>query len=523
MRIPEKLDIKVITRDDNQRVKALFAGYFSDGDPTKGYEYIDEFAIKKMADMVADKEITGTYKEFTTLHLAKGAQFDIVILIGLGKKKDYSLDRFRSCIARAARTMRKISVQSLAVFTDSFGDFPETEIAQVAAEGVVMGLYKFPKYALKDKNKTKKQVEELVLITTDASSKDIIDAAERGKTIGFSTNFSRDLANNPGNVVTPSYLAETAEKMAEEQGLKVEIFNREKLEKMGAGGILAVAKGSIEEPYLIRLDYVCPKKDAPRITLVGKGITFDSGGISIKPSASMHLMKMDMHGAATVLGVMKLIASMKPDINVTCLVPTCENMPDAGAYKPGDIVKMLDGQHVEIINTDAEGRMLLADAISYAADQNAQVIIDVATLTGAIVVALGHIATGVFSNNQWLADTIIDSGNKCDEHAWQMPLFKEYEMHLSSAVADMTNGSGRAAGSSTAGFFLKKFTKDTPWIHLDIAGVAWMEEDSTLYNHKPYLPKKGATGVAVRTLAAFIDHVGRITDGKAEKLDELLK
>jgi leucyl aminopeptidase len=419
--------------------------------------------------------------------------------------------------------MRKISVESMAVYTDSFGDFSETVIAQTAAEGVVMGLYKFPKYALKDKNKTKKQVEELVLITSGATEKEVRQAAEQGKNIGFSTNFSRDLANNPGNIVTPKYLADTAEKMAKELGLKAEIFNRKKLEKMGAGGILSVAKGSVEEPYLIRLDYICKKKNAPYISLVGKGITFDSGGISIKPSAGMHLMKYDMHGAATVLGVMKIIAASKPDVNVTCLVPTCENMPDAGAYKPGDIVKMLDGQHVEIINTDAEGRMLLADAISYAADLKSQIIIDVATLTGAIVVALGHIATGVFSNNDWLANTIIESGKKCDEHAWQMPLYKEYELHLGSLVADMTNGSGRAAGSCTAGYFLKKFTRDTPWVHLDIAGVAWMEEDSTLYNHKPYLPKKGATGAAVRTLASFINYLSSAAKGKAENLDKLLK
>jgi len=220
---------------------------------------------------------------------------------------------------------------------------------------------------------------------------------------------------------------------------------------------------------------------------------------------------------------MKILGAVKPSVNVLCLVPTCENMPDADAYRPGDVIKMYDGQTVEIISTDAEGRMLLADALSIAAERKVDMMIDVATLTGAIVVALGHIATGLFSNNSVVTRELIAAGLECDELSWEMPMFKEFEIHLSSMVADMKNSGGRAAGSCTAGLFLKKFVSDVPWVHMDIAGVAWMEEDSTLYNHKPYHPKKGATGVAVRTLDAFIRRISEACGSNQKKLQEILK
>lgn len=525
MGIPNKLDISVIPAGSKDRVKAVFLGFFKDGDPKqKHYSVIDKHGVRKMADMVAEGEITGEYKEFTTIQLKDGP-FDTAIVLGLGKKEDYCLDKLRSCAAKAARTLRKISTREMAMYTDSFGDYPEARVAQVASEGVVMGLYKFLKLAKEDKNRTKPQVEKLVFICSDKSKvKEITSGAERGRCVGFATNEARDLANTPANFVTPLNLTEVAREIAKgNKSITLKIHDRKSLDKMGAGGILSVARGSVKEPFLIEMNYSCGKKDAPTVALIGKGITFDSGGISIKPSDGMHLMKYDMHGAATVLSTMRIVAETKPGVNVLCLVPTCENMPDADAYRPGDVITMFDGQTVEIITTDAEGRLLLGDAIAYAANQKVDAIIDVATLTGAIVVALGHIATGIFSNNPWLAKKVVEAGEICSELAWELPMFKEYEIQIGSSVADMKNSGGRAAGSVTAGLFLKKFVKDVPWVHLDIAGVAWMEEDSSLYNHKPYLPKKGATGVAVRTLAALLEHMADLSGGKKAKLQDLLK
>ncbi|PKK92152.1 MAG: leucyl aminopeptidase [Candidatus Wallbacteria bacterium HGW-Wallbacteria-1] len=523
MPIPANLRITVSDNTKPSSAKALFIGCFKGEKPCGGaYDNIDNHAVRTMQEMVDSGEITGDYKEFTTLPL-KGGNFDVAIVMGLGKKEDYSLDRFRSCAAKAARTLRKICTRSMALFTDSFGDFTLEEIASTAAEGVVMGLYKFPKIAKEDKNATKIQVEELVLIAPAEATERVKAAAERGSVIAFATNYARDLANLPANFATPEYLVEQAQAIAAEGNLTCTIHDREALEKIGAGGILSVARGSVKQPFLIEIEYSCGNPDAPTVALIGKGITFDSGGISIKPSDGMHLMKYDMHGSATVLGVMKIFGQIKPDVNILCLVPTCENMPDADAYRPGDVIRMYDGQHVEIISTDAEGRMLLADALAIAAERKVDLMVDVATLTGAIVVALGHIATGIFSNNAVLTREIIDAGLECDELAWEMPMFKEFEIQLGSMVADLKNSGGRAAGSCTAGLFLKKFVKDIPWIHMDIAGVAWMEEDSTLYNHKPYLPKKGATGVAVRTLNAFIRRIADSCGSDKSRLQEILK
>jgi leucyl aminopeptidase len=501
---------------------ALLLPVFQGGWTSKGvYASIDKMCPVKPKDLLASGEVRGEFREFTILHLPPGNPFDRIVLIGAGKESDFTVDRLRSITAKAARTLRRMGCPQMVVVPEAFPRLDAETIGEGVAEGVLLGLYRFRKLS-EEKPRTDSLKSVLFLTASKDEEKAVRKGVTRGEILANATNMVRDMANEPGNIRTPPSLGVTAQEIAKRHKLTCKVFDEKALKQMGMGGILAVSQGSVQPPRLISLSYNGAGKGGPTLALVGKGVTFDSGGISIKPSAAMHQMKYDMSGAAAVLGALEAIAQLKPKINVLGLVATAENLPDAAAYKPGDVIRMYGGKFVEIINTDAEGRMLLADALVYATENGADMIVDIATLTGGCVIALGHIASGVMGSNPWVVDQVVKAGQTCDERMWQLPLFPEYLVQIKSSSADLVNSGGAPASAVTAGMFLRQFTGERPWAHMDIAGTAWIEEDTTLYFHKPYLPKRGATGVGVRTLAYLAQQVAEVCQGDKKRLAKLL-
>jgi leucyl aminopeptidase len=362
-----------------------------------------------------------------------------------------------------------------------------------AALAVADGLYRFDRMKSKAASR-KSPLERVTLHVAERREvKDADEAIKRASAIGAGMDLAKDLGNLPGNVCTPTYLAEQAEALGKECGFKVQVFDKRQVEKMGMGAFLAVAQGSREPPRFIVMERMAGKKSERPVALVGKGITFDTGGISIKPAAEMDEMKFDMCGAASVLGALHAIAELGLELNVVGLVPTTENMPGGAASKPGDIVSSMSGQTIEILNTDAEGRLILCDALTYAERFDPAAVVDVATLTGACVVALGHVATGLYSNRDDLADELLEAGREAWDRAWRLPLWDDYQEQLKSPFADLANIGGRPAGSVTAACFLSRFAGKYAWAHLDIAGTAWTSGKN-----------KGATGRPVPLLASFL-------------------
>jgi leucyl aminopeptidase len=368
---------------------------------------------------------------------------------------------------------------------------------QAQLEGALLGLYTFRLYRQTENGSNGNGVSLIKLLAEEANKAEFEQATRKAQILAEATNFARDLINEPPNVLTPRELANRASSMAKAVGLECEIWEKAKITELGMGGLLGVSQGSAQPPYFVILRYRGAPDNSKGMALVGKGITFDSGGISIKPAQHMDTMKGDMGGAAAVIGAMQAIAKLKPPINVTALIPTCENMPSATAYRPGDILRLMNGKTIEIVNTDAEGRLILADALSHAAREGLSPIIDLATLTGGIVVALGSTLTGLFCNDQGLTDDILAAGRAAGEKYWPMPLDDEYNEQIKSDIADIKQTGGRDASSVTAAKILEHFVGDAQWAHLDIAGTSYLE------NKKPY-QEKGATGVGVRTLAELV-------------------
>jgi leucyl aminopeptidase len=410
----------------------------------------------------------------------------------------------------AVRFLRGKNIKTVGLVTRTDVD---AEMASAAAsEGAIIGLFEPDKYRTVDKEE--RIIERLVIIAEGADEEALKRGAERGRIIGESVNFTRDLSNEPGAYMTPSDLAERAREIANEFGLNVDVLDEARMEQEGMGALLSVSRGSEEDAKLIILKYTprdaTAKDEENLLALVGKGITFDSGGISLKPGENMELMKYDMTGGATVLGAMRAIAQLKPSIPVLGVVPASENLPSGKATKPGDVVTAMSGKTIEIINTDAEGRLVLSDAICYAKKLGAKRIIDMATLTGAVSIALGDVNTAVLGTDQKLIDEVIASGKEVGEKFWQLPLDKEYTKQIKSDIADIKNVGGRKAGTITAAAFLKEFADGVSWAHLDIAGTAWGDDV------KPYRAK-GPTGIAVRTLVRFIDRAAHAqSDGQKE-------
>jgi len=372
------------------------------------------------------------------------------------------------------------------------GAIDSEKAVQAVAEGAILGLYTFRKHQTKEPEQG--EIKEMLIVEQDESK---LPEMERGCAKGIilaeATNLARDMANEPANYMTPTDMAEMARKVAQDYGLECQVMERDEMEQMGMGALLGVAQGSSQPPKLIILSYKGGERSKSALGFIGKGITFDSGGISIKPSEGMGEMKGDMAGGATVIAAMRALAQLKPKINVTGVIPATENLPSGTALKPGDTLRALNGKSIEIVSTDAEGRLILADALSYARKSGLSPVIDIATLTGACRIALGDFCSGAFGNNEELIAKVIKAGEEAGECMWQMPMYEEYKELNKSDVADIKNTGGRWAGAITAAQFLAEFAEDTPWVHLDIAGTSQSEKD------KAFLVK-GATGVGVRTL-----------------------
>lgn len=421
---------------------------------------------------------------------------DYLLLAGLGPKQDLTSESFRIASAEAAQRVSSLGFQRYALFDSSLSGFDERKMVESVVEGAELALYSFNRYKSRSE---KKSVEELILIVDqDWKAAQLKPVVEETQKVCEGVKWARDIANMPSSDMTPSLVLEEAKKVAEKFGLECVVLGLEEIKNLGMGGILNVSKGSKEEPKVVILRYRGGKADEKPIVLVGKGVTFDSGGISLKPSEKMEEMKYDKSGAAAVIGAIQSAADLHLPLNLVAIAPLVENLPSGSAYKPGDVIKHYGGKTSEVVNTDAEGRLILADVLAYAVEkENPQAIIDLATLTGACVVALGSQASGLFSNNEALLNKVKEAADVSGERVWPLPLWKEYFDQIKSEVADIKNSGGRSAGAITAAAFLSNFVNTTPWAHLDIAGTAYTPEDGTKV--KPYTPK-GATGVGVRLL-----------------------
>ncbi|MFZ0594451.1 MAG: leucyl aminopeptidase [Bryobacteraceae bacterium] len=441
-----------------------------------------------LADMRATGEFTGKLYETAVLHRPEDLNAKRLVVVGGGKEDAFSTTESRRLAGALVRSLKSKGVKTIGLSLSDRLD--AAGYVQAIAEGAVTGDWEPDKYKV-DSKKDKKQIESFTLVTPNAAA--LGAAIERGRIIGEAQNFARDLVNEPGNKLTPAVLAEQAKALASAYQLDSEILDSAEMTRLGMGALLGVAQGSTRPPFLIVLKYRPKEQQGPgHLALVGKGVTFDTGGVSIKPSDGMEKMKYDMAGAAAVLGAMQAIAQLQPAVPVTAFIPTVENAVGGNAQRPGDIVTTMSGKTVEVLNTDAEGRLILADAITYANRQSVTHIVDAATLTGAIGVALGHYNAGAFTNNQEFLDTLLASSRAAGEKMWQLPMDEEYKDYLKSSVADLPNIGGRYGGSITAAWFIREFADPTPWVHLDIASTAWLDDA------KAWLAK-GPSGVAVRT------------------------
>ncbi|OGC36028.1 hypothetical protein A2311_02240 [candidate division WOR-1 bacterium RIFOXYB2_FULL_48_7] len=450
-----------------------------------------------ISKLTKEGEIDGKLGKVTLLHCAGKTKAEKVAVVGLGSREKFGYEAVRTAAAAAVKKAQEVKAKKVATIIHGagIGGLDPEQAAKAVVEGAVLGGYQFTGYA-KEQDPPAFSVEELVLLDHNKNKiAGIKKGAKLGLIIAEAENYARDLVNEPSNKLTPTEFAKLAKKIAQINGLKISIVDPK---QAGLDLLWSVAKGSEEPPKLVVMEYRGNPGKKEKIAIVGKGITFDSGGISLKPSNKMEEMKTDMAGAAATLAVMSLLADLKPKKNIIGLMPLTENMPSGHATKPGDVVGSLSGLTAEIINTDAEGRLILADAITYAKKLGATQIVDLATLTGGCIVALGDAATAIMGNNQELIDKLLKIGNSCGQKMWQLPLYDEYREAIKSTIADIKNsaGNGKAQPSSGAAF-IEKFVGETPWVHLDIAGTAHLDAP------RGYLPK-GATGVPVRTLIEFL-------------------
>jgi len=458
---------------------------------------VDQALGGVISGLIERGEIKGKLGEVSLLHTLGRIPPERVAVVGLGKKEKFDLDKVRQATASALRFLQKLGLKHVASILHGAGagGIDRKFSAQAIVEGGLLGLYAFRKHKTTDPDLG--ELEELLLVERDESRLPEVDGGIRlGRVLAEAANFARDLVNEPANALTPTRMAEVAKELAERYGLELEVLEREQMEELGMGALLGVAQGSEQPPKFIILSYRGGKDSRDVLGLVGKGITFDSGGISIKPSEGMGEMKGDMAGGAAVLATLKALGELRPRINVTGLVPATENMPSGTALRPGDILKAMNGKTIEVISTDAEGRLILADALCYARRLGLSPVVDVATLTGACQVALGNVCSGLFGNDQGLISKLVGLGEEAGERLWQLPLYEEYKEQNRSEVADIKNSGGRWGGAITAAQFLAEFIEDTPWVHLDIAGTAFLEKERGYFS-------KGATGIPTRTLVRF--------------------
>jgi leucyl aminopeptidase len=486
----------VSTRDVQQfEGDALAVGVFADEKTLQGpAAALDEALAGVIAELVANGEVTGAADEVTLLHTLGKIEPTRVAIIGLGARGKFSVDRVRRAASLASRTLRDAGAREVGLalaWAESGVNLASA--ARAATEGALLGLYEFSHYKTPRSGKPRRAIASITILGRGREPA-LRSAVQRGQTLAESANFARDLGNEPPNVMTPTELGERARAMAAEVGLACEIHGKDWIREQAMGALLGVNQGSVEEPRFIVLRYAGGPEQAPALALVGKGITFDSGGLSLKTNEGMLGMKFDMCGGAAVIGAMRAIALLKPAINVVGIVPATENMPSGSAYRPGDILRVSNGKTIEINNTDAEGRLALSDALSYAVKQGCAPIIDAATLTGAMSVALGSVRAGVFSNDGEFERAVEQAASASGERVWAMPMDDEYEKLIHSDIADVKQSGGRPAGSISAAKVLSNFVGSTPWAHLDIAGVA----NRTARDAEG---ESGATGYGVRLFA----------------------
>ncbi len=442
-----------------------------------------------LAELRTSGEFTGKLYEYAILHRPEGLAAKRLVVIGGGKRPKFSDVELRRVAGVLVRSLKSKGVRTIVLQLEKSAE--RNEVVAVT-EGAILGGWEADKYKSEPK-KTPKQIDEFIISIPGTDAGELSEAVERGQILAEAQNFTRDLVNEPANKLTPAALAEAAKSVASEFGLEYKVLDGAAMAELGMGALLGVAQGSTNPPFLITLAYRPARTEAcDHLALVGKGVTFDTGGISIKPCDGMEKMKYDMAGAAGIIGAMRAIAQLKPAIPVTGYAPLVENMINGNAQRPGDIVTALSGKTIEVLNTDAEGRLILADALTYANRNGATHIVDAATLTGAIGIALGHYNMGAFTNDEAFLQRFLAAAKIAGEKAWQMPMDEDYKEYLKSAFADLPNIGVRYGGSITAAWFLREFADPTPWIHLDIASTAWLDEA------KGWL-SKGPTGVAVRS------------------------
>lgn len=479
---------------DKQRTGCIVVGVYDGKKQPLPLELLDKASDGLISELIKRGDIATKAGSSTLLHKVQGVAAERVLLVGLGKERDFGEPAYRDALRAAAKALLATPAIDASIFLTELTVRKQSLDWRVrqAALTLLDTAYRFGEFKTKQPPTAPKLQRVTLLVDRRTEHPAAQRAVDQAQAIAEGQTLARTLGNLPGNVCTPTYLAETAQTMAQTFQLECTILEEADMAKLGMGSLLSVAKGSVQPPKLIALSYRGQGQAKP-VVLVGKGITFDTGGISLKPGADMDEMKFDMCGAASVLGTMQAVARMQLPINLTVLVPTCENMPGGRASKPGDIVTSMSGQTIEILNTDAEGRLILCDALTYAARYQPAAVIDVATLTGACVVALGAVASGLFSNDDTLAKQLLKAGEAAHDRAWQMPLWDDYQDLLKSNFADMANIGGRYAGAITAACFLARFTEDYTWAHLDIAGVS----------HKSG-SDKGATGRPVPLLTHYL-------------------
>ncbi|MEO6399102.1 MAG: leucyl aminopeptidase [Tepidiformaceae bacterium] len=469
----------------------LFEGVTAPGGGTGA---LDAALGGAITSLIAQGDIRGKAGEFTLIHTMGKIPSPRVVVAGLGKSKDFDIDAVRNTAANVTRFVRKPGVKTAATLAHGagIGGLDPAACAEAIAEGTLLGAYRFTRHKAADPDRA--DLVSVTIVEADASKLAAMQAAAaRGEIFAQATTFARDLANEPSNHLTPTHLAARAKALAQEAGIEFEALERADMEAKGMGSLLSVAKGSAQPPKLIRMSYRGRGGEGYDLALVGKGITFDTGGISIKPAANMEAMKADMTGAASVIAALAAIAQLKPRVNVVAIAPCTENMPGGNASKPGDVVTAMNGRTIEIINTDAEGRLVLADALCWAKELGATHIVDVATLTGAVTTALGDVCFGIMTNNDAFCSKLEAAASLAGEKTWRLPMFKEYDEYIKSDFADQINTTKRGAGTIAGAKFLEPFVGGTPWIHLDIAGVDNMPAD------KGWIAK-GASGYSVRAM-----------------------
>ena len=490
---PLEFSIKSKT-SEIQRTGCIVIGVFETRKLAAGADSFDKESQQFLAEILARGDMDGKAGTTLLLHNVPALTAERAMLVGLGKEKGFHDKEYCAAIRTAVKVLKDTGARDATLHLTQIPVKKRNAAWRIRQAAMVASevMYRFDRF--KSTKDVPRPLDSLIFTIDERTRESTANAAlTQGLAIAEGVALARTLGNLPGNVCTPTYLSETALQIAQDHSLECQILERDAMEALGMHSLISVTKGSHQPPKLIVVHYEGGKAEDKPVVLIGKGITFDTGGISLKPGEGMDEMKFDMCGAASVLGTLKSVALMKLPINLTVIVPSVENMPGGAASKPGDIVTSLSGQTIEILNTDAEGRLILCDAMTYAERFNPNTVIDVATLTGACVIALGHVATGLFANNDALAGELLDAGAVATDRAWQMPLWDDYQEQLKSNFADMANIGGRPGGSITAACFLLRFAGKFAWAHLDIAGTAWKSG-----------VEKGATGRPVPLLAHFL-------------------